>query len=137
MREILFRGQWIKNSDWVEGYYVLLHGIHYIVVTEDDDWEDGEWFEVYPETIGQYTGMTDKDGNKIFEHDVIGGDEEMCATMYNRNTGAYTHNTWTNKDVRYLVEFTPSSLQLISAYAKRFKIIGNIHNNPSLFTVCS
>ena len=73
MREILFRGKRVDNGEWVEGYYVNSIGPdcepnetrHYIVTYP------GDWHEVCPSTVGQYTGLTDEKETRIFEGDVI------------------------------------------------------------------
>ena len=128
MRETLFRGGWIKNGEWIEGYYVLLNDTHYIIEVGSEDWGDnGEWFQVVPKSVGQYTGLKDKNGKKIFEGDIIryqrGIDKfELMVVIWNESTASLVLAY--SKDMNYY-----ETLMNTKYYCE---VIGNIYYNPEL-----
>ncbi len=130
MREILFRGKRTDNGEWVEG------GIY---VQKADDVKDeavyiiggslnnvGCAYPVDPETVGQYTGLTEN-GKKIFEGDVVKfGD---MVGIINYNTGCYCVKT--NK-LDWMCRNNPAVDIVLNEYPNEIEVIGNIHDNPEL-----
>ena len=128
MREILFRGVETDREEWVYGY--LIHDsicnstVPYIgyLSHEQADTENRDIVPVIPETVGQFTGLTDKNGKKIFEGDIVKYKEHILQVEYADDYASYFfHN---NGSV--IGECT-------AKYTKEYaEIIGNIHDNPEL-----
>lgn len=92
MREILFRGKRIDNGEWVEGYLTrrpsaIQYGAHYspwfIDKPPRDPDDNGDIYNVDGETVGQFTGRNDKNGKKIFEHDIVKYQNALFEVYFN------------------------------------------------------
>ncbi len=127
MREILFRAKRIDNGEWVEGY---LMDEDYINVPFNDYDVNGRFdepIEIAPETVCQYTGLTDRNGKKIFEGDIFQAYDGECLQKY-----AVIWNgdslEWTADCVGDLV----GMLSLAEFGAEEIDVIGNIFDDPEL-----
>lgn len=148
MREILFRGKRTDNGEWVEGYYSNLGGNHPRVLKENifigkiGRVLEFENIDILPETVGQYTGLTDKNGKRIFEGDILQGEQypfksdgkynyfvEVCYWDNAPEFGIYTFKN-PKADIRGISEGNTDNMQ--DWESSDWEIIGNIHDNPEL-----
>lgn len=133
MREILFKAKRIDNGKWIEGYYQkrydLLDNEEHLIFHADSHtvWE---YAEVDSETLCQFTGLCDKNGNKIWENDIFQyTDETMVAQRdlieYNETHASFVrlHNT-EKLGLQYL--------WIDEATCNHGEVIGNIFDNKEL-----
>ena len=120
MREMLFRGKRIDNGEWVYGDLIHIGSKSYITHCVDSD------------TVGQYTGLTDKNGKKIFEGDIVkvtglypdrDGEKRIWRQIRVGEVfyyhGAYYFDKWL----------------LCKTSEKCLEVIGNIHDDPELLEI--
>lgn len=110
-REILFRGKRIDNGEWIEGYLFQIWEHTYMLWGTANGVPD--MIEVVPSTVGQYTGMTDKNGAKIFEGDIVYIWESMVEVYW--RGGAWLLKFGDNDEYLYDI-------------SKDCEAIGNIHD---------
>lgn len=121
MREILFRGKSIYDGKWLDGD--LYHRNEEVLIT---NFYEGFTIAVYPSTVGQYTGLKDKNGKRIFEGDIIRcGTGRICKVTFSILPG------FIGFDLVPVGGFDapPPNEWLLFADTE---IIGNIHDNPEL-----
>ena len=132
MREILFRGKRVDNGEWVEGFYVNvpehykqeMSGKSYIVSINN-----GLFMEVVPETVSQYTGLTDKNGKKIFEGDIVecAWYNAMVHIEYRKHLIIFSRGSFC---AEWYIGQSKYDNDLHDTFER--KVIGNIHDNPEL-----
>lgn len=148
-REILFRAKSIQTDRWISGYYFEdEHSKSYIsymtkkqYIPDIRDWDTVEYYENHPtynwvfvkeevvsDTVGQYTGLTDKNGIKIFERDIVKTD------LRQQSIGTDT----------FTIEFVEGNYYLchkgcttwtLRSFIEEVVVIGNKHDNPELLDV--
>ena len=119
MREILFRGKRKCNGEWVYGSLILWNdGDTEICILSSEEYAEQSKVLIYSETVGQFTGLTDKNGKKIFEGDIFIFPEI--------------------RKHKYVVEWDANyacfdCFNDVSGFdASSIEVIGNIHDNPEL-----
>lgn len=152
MREILFRGKNIYSNKWIYGDLIQYKSGEYAIFGDKLSRYGSECSEmckrsqIEKSTIGQFTGLTDKNGNKIFEGDIIkyqvfSNWKKKCGLDDARNIGIVFYNTdkasfyirMVKKvfvsDYYYIGENDPLS---ITCALWGLEVIGNIYDNPEL-----
>lgn len=164
MREILFRGKRKDNGKWIEGYYFKHHVRQPCVIGDYDrpgDWDYlicfsgfADWnmpkpmccAGVDPETVGQWTGLLDKNEHKIFEGDILRFGNSNVQVFWNEETfqwmasklrnqfAGYRHyhdccnGEWDDVDLGWIAAEVPIIGEMST------EIIGNIYDNPDLLS---
>ena len=145
MREILFRGKCTGEDDiygWVDGFYVRLrdsykkresHRIYTGFAECDCGSFYGDCYEVDPKTVGQFTGLLDKNGERIYEGDIVRSNGGILWLI------AFEKNAFVCKDESMKTyfalweqwEYNWKTEENIPP-SDNFEVVGNIHDNPEL-----
>ena len=147
MRDILFRGKRKDNCEWVEGAFCpkSCDGLHDPMVDRPsiiklDEPNDGFWFDVDPDTVGQYTGLQDKNGKRIFEGDILkthyanakNSEFVEVVAFHNGRFCAEGNLFGGGRSWASLWDGIPHVPQDKTIYMDGMEVIGNIHDNPEL-----
>jgi uncharacterized phage protein (TIGR01671 family) len=140
MREILFRAKNLYSNEWIDGFLVASkcntypdgfemitnHGINH---DELDDYQpDFLSFHVNPESVGQFTGLTDKNGKKIFEGDII----EWFAQGESEHPD-FGYIEYDEQSFAWRVCWQKYDPDFMEGMQQEYiSVIGNIHDNPEL-----
>ena len=117
MREIKFRGKRVDNSEWVFGYYVVHdmsltnHDMRHLIICNN---QMSEVYPVIPETVGQFTGLQDKNGKDIYEGDILQSNNKQHIGIVHFDYGMFLLKDEKNESLP------------VRKYCY-WKIIGNIH----------
>lgn len=117
MRQIIFRGKRKDNGEWTEGFLFKCWGRAFLLWGMTGD--SPNMVEVIPETVGQFTGFTDKNGKKTFEGDIM----QLCSACY--PCLVYWDGkgwAWEQNGKRREIDLT----------REKMDIIGNIYDNKEL-----
>lgn len=133
MREILFKAKRKDNGEWIEGYYTECRGETFIGIDTSSIFEIFcppviRWFKVSSETLCQFTGLCDKNGNKIWENDILMAhldesypEDVTYETIEWGAAGWVTHET-NSVDRQPLDKFD----------LEHYEVVGNIFDNKEL-----
>lgn len=140
MREILFKAKRKDNGEWVEGSLIIAEGsVAYIIRSKSKAFIpkgesiicSAECYEINPETLCQYTGLTDKNGRKIWENDILKAnlDESHPEDI------TYIKILW--NECRFCVnENYSTDIDALEKWdAEHFQVCGNIFDNAELLEV--
>ena len=143
MRELLFRGKRIDNGEWVEGQtIVVIHQDDNDLIFMPQRGEDvkadpmdgndraltsiyGNYYQILPQTVAQFTGLTDKNGKKIFEGDIVRYNDTIHKVIFcTINGSAFFGITMPERGEIWNFDGITC--------ANKMEVIGNIHDNPEL-----
>lgn len=134
MREILFKGKRVDNEEWIYGYLFNILDMAFILsgvcVVSDGSEPTPNMYQVIPSTIGQFTGLIDKNSIKIFEGDIL-------HEPYRKTKNVIVTYKDGNFHLVPVGIYSASSSGELSFCKQnidyfKYKIIGNIHDNPEL-----
>lgn len=163
MREIKFRGKAVWSLDkldesniihvngWVYGSLVMLDNEPFIVALTFENDVGDFWVKVQPESVGQYTGMNDKNGTPIYEGDIVTGESFETSMLKHWKAGLLKHLDYEVEYVpeMYAVKYHEASFKIfdskgrwvavlnhhVASMVEDLQVIGNVFDDPGLMEV--
>lgn len=136
MRKIVFRGKSVEDGAWIRGHFVEMEGLPCIFI-------NGMAVRVAPETVGQWTGLYDRNGKEIFEGDIVRDVSCSFPALYevlfkDGCFGLMEYYRWIATDGETGVDeiyhaFYDNDREERYETERRFEVIGNLWNNPELY----
>ena len=129
--KVFVNGEWI-NGFWFYGYFTRFNGEEYRIYNGYAETDCGDyfpdWYSVIPETVGQYTGLRDKNGKKIFEADVVRDNESglFGKVIFATAEGGYDGFSG------FMADDINDGLQNYNGFWHLVEVAGNIFDNPEL-----
>lgn len=137
MREIIFKAKRKDSGEWVEGYYLNIAKINRFICTGKIKLDGAvkgiiapEMYEIDPDTLCQYTGLTDKNGRKIWENDILRRDGYWDIRIEFENGVFMVRNA---DKVQYINRVICTSISTFNI--KVYEVIGDIFDNADLLEV--
>lgn len=132
-REIKFRGKRLDNGEWLYGSLLQGEAQSVIATIKDNSINVHDCFEVVPETVGQFTGLLDRNGKEIYEGDIItvkGGYPRVV--LWDKMMWALMPTEYYHDEVFWVMNLQHPGVDWWEEFADEFEIIGNIYDNPDL-----
>ena len=120
MRNIIFRGKRLDNGEWETGSLIIsmVCGIKHYHIQREGTAGYLYCFAVDPDTVGQYTGLKDRYGDRIWEGDLVEHGDEVSAVFFDTENSCF--------------DFKTSNDPFAAQFSCDYEILGNIHDNPDL-----
>ena len=136
MREILFKAKRIDNGEWIEGHYTECRGETFIGIDTSSMFESFcppviRWFKVSAETRCQFTGLYDKNGNKIWENDIVNHNGEYATVKFGTYCSSFDCESY---NLGFYVDFPEETFyrKELGYWRRKAEIAGNVFDNPEL-----
>nr|DAR21138.1 MAG TPA: YopX protein [Caudoviricetes sp.] len=134
MREILFKAKRKDNGKWIEGYYQKrydLLGNEEHLIFHADSYKVWEYAEVDPETLCQFTGLTDKSNKRIWENDIVNHNGEYALVKFGMYCSSFDYGSY---NLGFYVDFPEETFyrKELGYWRRKVETSGNVFDNPEL-----